>query len=153
MPFSGTRLLRFRPPSSYSSSSSSRLITTLFVHLLPLKESSRRSNLLLLLLLPEEPESISGRYERPQSNLVKRGRRLGRQADTTPMEGSADVQRAGWTKLPGDDVRKMPPSECTFGRMLTCDICLVETLQKTYSDNAHNTDTIMMLVPPMSKPR
>ncbi len=39
---------------------------------------------------------------------MKRGRKLGRQAETTPIDGSAAVQRAGGTKLPGNVVRKAP---------------------------------------------
>lgn len=67
------------------------------------------------------------------------------------MDGSADVHSAGWTKLPDNDLRKMASLERIFGRMLTCDICLVEILQKAYSDNAHDTDSVMISVPPTSR--
>ena len=103
MPFAGTTLHRPRSPDSYSSSSS-RFMTTLFVPLLPLNSPSRRSNFPVRSL--GVLGSISGRYERPQSSFVRRGRRLGRQADATPIDGSAAVQRAGWTKLPKKIVRK-----------------------------------------------
>ena len=103
-PFAGTTLHRPRSPDSYSSSSS-RSVTTLFVPLLPLNRPSRRSNFLARSL--GAPGSICGRYARPQSSSVRRGRRLGRQADTTPIDGSAAVQRAGWTKLPRNIIKKV----------------------------------------------